>query len=142
VRIREILNLNVAKILCHVAPHVGLRSHMRRSVEQVVAGGLKQVKPSPTEESVEGASVEERFKVPLYETFSSFLTLIFTFRSDFLRCFFLRVFRLNSKRFYRVVSLCCVDFLAFCLKAKLTFLATPDCSRSVVLEDGNFWPPF
>ena len=78
---------------------------MRRNTEQVFAGGLKQVKPSPTEESVEGASVEERFKVPLYEIFSRFLPLIFTFRSNFLRWFFLGVFSLNGERFYRVVSL-------------------------------------
>ena len=71
------------------------------------------MKPSPAEESVEGASVEERFKVPLYEIFSRFLPLIFTFRPNFLRCFFLRVFSLNGEQFYRVDSLRSVDFCSF-----------------------------
>ena len=49
------------------------------------AGGLKQASQARAEESVEGASVEERLKVFLYETFSRFLPFIFMFRSKFSR---------------------------------------------------------
>ena len=69
------------------------------------------------EESVEGASDEERFKVPLYEIFSSFLPLIFTFRSKFSRCFFVRDFSCNGKRLCRVYSLRSVDFFSFLFQA-------------------------